>query len=349
MNRTLKSVVLLPWWLLQVFSQSKSFTANPILGNRLLNRLGLHVGRIIVARAARAVRLTLIAPFVEKELRKAYWRDGFILVENFLPDDKFDALCNDVQQNARSLEVRECIQGDTLTHRILLDEEAAGQMPGVSNLIENRRYLGLLAFVAASWKRPLFYIQQIANGFATGAGKSVADPQKTLHSDTFHPTMKAWFFLDDVPMENGPFNYVPGSHRLTMGRLKWEYQRSVNIHDLENTYSKRGSMRADDDDLKQMGFGPRRAVSVKKNTLVVADTTGFHCRGQAQHHAKRLELWAYSRTNPFSLVSGIGSRIASRIENRGAKALWRYEDKKAAARGGKSSWHIVDAKKVFED
>jgi len=345
MQRTFRNIVLSPWWLVQIFSQSKSFAGNPILGNQLLNRLGLHVGRIIAAHAARRIRLALIAPFVDKKHRQAYWRDGFVLVENFLPTEEFAELCADVTEKAKTLEVRECIQGDTLTHRVLLDETTAAQLPGVNNLIESRRYLGLMAFVGATWKRPLFYIQQIANGFAKGA----ADPQKVLHSDTFHPTMKAWFFLDDVPLENGPFNYVPGSHRLTKGRLKWEYQRSINIHQEHNTYSKRGSMRADDDDLKVMGYGPRRAVSVKKNTLVVADTHGFHCRGQAQNHAKRLELWAFCRTNPFSIFSGIGSRLASRIENRGAKALWRYEDKKAAARNSKSSWHLVDAGKAFSD
>ncbi len=333
-----------PWWLVQVFSQAKSFTANPVLGNRLLNRLGLHVARLIVAHGARRIRLLYIAPFIDKKLRQAYWRDGFILIEDFLLADEFEELCSDVRQKGKELEVRECIQGDTLTQRVLLDEAASAQLPGVRKLIDNKRYLGLMAFVGATYKRPLFYIQRIANGAANGA----ADPQKNLHSDTFHPTMKAWFFLDDVTSDKGPFNYVPGSHRLTMGRLKWEYERSVNIHQQADTYSKRGSMRASDDDLKTMGYGPRRAVTVKKNTLVVADTHGFHCRGQAQKNASRLEVWAFCRTNPFSVFSGFGSRFASRLENRGAKALWRLEDKRAAARGAKSSWHVVDSTKMFD-
>lgn len=334
-----------PWWLLQVFGQSKSFAANPVLGSRLLNRMGLHVMRLVAAHAARRVRLLFIAPVVDKAYRDAYWRDGFVLIEDFLPSDQFHSLHNDVVAKGKTLQVRECIQGDTLTHRILLDQQAARELPGVNHLIEDKRYLRLLAFVGATYKRPLFYIQRIANGFARGD----VDPQKSLHSDTFHPTMKAWYFLDDVLLENGPFTYVPGSHRLTMGRLKWEYERSVHIHEQENSYSRRGSFRADDDDLKAMGFGPRRAITVRKNTLVVADTHGFHCRGQAQSRASRLEIWAYCRTSPFSLFAGIGSRVFSHMENRGAKALWRYEDKKAAARNVQSSWHIVDSEKMFND
>ena len=336
---------MLPWWLIQVFSQAKSFSANPVLGNRLLNRMGLHVARLVAAHAARRIRSLFIAPFVDRELRQAYWRDGFILIENFLPDQEFAQINQDVRHSAGQLEVRECIQGDTLTHRVLLDSEARAQLQVVNKLLENRRYLNLLAFVGATFKRPLFYIQRIANGFADGD----ADPQKDLHSDTFHPTMKAWFFLDDVPLENGPFNYAPGSHRLTLGRLKWEYANSINIHELGNTYSKRGSMRANDRDIEKMGYQQRRAISVKKNTLVVADTHGFHCRGHAQKHARRLELWAFCRTNPFNIFPGTGSTIASRLENRGAKALWQMEDRKAAARGRSSSWHIVDSDKMFGD
>jgi len=345
MRSTLRNVVMLPWWLVQVFTQAKSFSANPILGNRLLNRLGLHVIRLVAAHGARRVRLLFIAPFVDQKLRQSYWRDGFVLIENFLPDQEFVRINQTVRSATDQLEVRECIQGDTLTHRILLDEKARSQLPGVDDLLENRQYLNLMAFVGATYKRPLFYIQRIANGFADGG----ADPQKDLHSDTFHPTMKAWYFLDDVPLETGPFNYAPGSHRLTLKRLKWEYRRSIGIQQLENTYSRRGSMRASDRDIADMGYRPRQAISVKKNTLVVADTHGFHCRGQARRHARRLELWAFCRTNPFSLFSGIGSRLASRIENRAAKAFWRLEDKKAEARNTKSSWHIVKSAKMFDD
>ena len=333
-----------PVWLVQVFTQAKSFAANPILGNRLLNRLGLHVIRLVAAHAARRVRLAFIAPFIDRKWRQAYWRDGFVVIEGFLPDDDFNAIDAEVRKDGGRLEVRECIQGDTLTHRVLLDEEAQRLLPEVNKLLDNRRYLNLLAFVGGTYKRPLFYIQRIANGFLDGPD----DPQKSLHSDTFHPTMKAWYFLDDVPLEHGPFNYAPGSHRLTPGRLKWEYWNSVNNRTLENTYSQRGSMRASADDLENMGYKPRRAISVKKNTLVIADTHGFHCRGQARKNARRLELWAFCRSNPFSLFPGTGSKIISRLENRGAKALWRLEDKKASTRGTQSSWHIVDSAKMFD-
>ena len=35
-----------------------------------------------------------------------------------------------------------------------------------------------------------------------------------LHRDTFFRALKFWFFLRPVQREDGPFEYVPGSHRL---------------------------------------------------------------------------------------------------------------------------------------
>ncbi|CAN0508348.1 unnamed protein product, partial [Discosporangium mesarthrocarpum] len=167
--------------------------------------------------------------------------------------------------------------------------------------------------------------------------------QKALHADTFHPTMKSWFFLDDVAPDGGPFTYVPGSNRLTKKRLAWEYRRSLQAKSDPDGYSERGSLRVDPDDLRAMDLPDPVALPVRKNTLVVANTCGFHCRGHARAGATRLEVWSFSRTNPFNPFPGIGSKLASKLEHRAAKALWNWQDRKAAARGVLSSWHPVPA------
>jgi hypothetical protein len=38
---------------------------------------------------------------------------------------------------------------------------------------------------------------------------------------------------------------------------------------------------------------------VPANTLVVADTCGFHARGSSEGSALRVELWAFARRTPF--------------------------------------------------
>ncbi len=338
----LRQILMTPIWCLQIFGMSKSFKANPVLGSHTLNRMGLHAARLVLAHAVTRLRLLTLSPLVSKQDRETFKRDGFIIVENFLDPDVFQEIDAQVR-NARG-EVRECIQGDTLTHRILLDEESLAMMPAARKLIENKRYERLLKYCGSRLKRPLYYVQSIKNGYRQGR----SDPQKVLHSDTFHPTMKAWFFLDDVGPDNGPFTYVPGSHRLTMARLKWEYRRSIASQTLNDGYSEKGSMRADLADLHELGLPHPKPCTVRKNTLVVADTHGFHCRGQAAEGSSRLEIWAYSRTNPFNPLPGLGLPIFSRIEHKLAKMYWAFEDRKAARRNVLSSWHPVPAEKMHK-
>ena len=104
----------------------------------MLNRLGLHVARLIAAHALNRLRLFTLAPLVSKDKRTEFSQNGFVVVTNFLPADKFDAL-RDQLQNCKG-EVRECIQGDTLTHRILLDEQNLDKMPACR---AGRRQCGL--------------------------------------------------------------------------------------------------------------------------------------------------------------------------------------------------------------
>jgi hypothetical protein len=42
-----------------------------------------------------------------------------------------------------------------------------------------------------------------------------------------------------------------------------------------------------------------RAFAVSANTLVVADTFGFHARGPSIGASLRVEIWAYGRRSPF--------------------------------------------------
>ncbi len=125
------------------------------------------------------------------------------------------------------------------------------------------------------------------------------DPQTLLHSDTFHPTAKAWLFLHDVGPEDGPFLYVPGSHKMTEQRYACEKQISQNSKTIENRYSARGSLRIAEADLKDLGYEGATAMVVRANTLVVADTHGFHARATSKHPTTRMEIYASLRRTRF--------------------------------------------------
>ncbi|MEE4237800.1 MAG: phytanoyl-CoA dioxygenase family protein, partial [Anderseniella sp.] len=284
-----------PLWLLQLLHVNKSFEHNPIIGNRLLNRLGLHVLRLVLAHGITRLRWIFLAPLLSRSQRRMFREQGCLMLTDFLPADRFAAL--DAEVRSHRGEVRECIQGDTQTQRTLLDEPTLGDLPACASLIHDRTYRRLLQWAAVRYGQPLIFIEQVRNGVVSDGG---ADPQKNLHADTFHPTMKSWLYLDDVTEVNGPFAYVPGSNRLTWRRLVWEYRESVLGRDLPDRYARRGSLRLTGQDRLALGLPEPQRFTVPANTLLIANTFGFHARSAAEKDSTRLAIYADSRTNPFN-------------------------------------------------
>lgn len=282
-----------PVWLFELLSGGKSFKDNPLIGNRWLNRLGLHVLRYLLAHACARFRRAQLAHTVPAPLRARFRRDGYLLIEDFLPPPLFAQL--QAECHSGNGQCRQLTQADTLTQRYLLDATTGQQKPATRQLLQWPLLRALLSYTAASKLPTLSYAQVIRNG-VRAAG---ADPQKTLHSDTFHPTMKGWLFLQDVALSDGPFTYVPGSHRLSWRRLCWEYRKSIHIRRKPDGFSEKGSLRIDPTELAALGLPAPTAMTVRANTLVLADTHGFHARGDAQPGRSRREIWFYNRTNPF--------------------------------------------------
>jgi len=350
MTAKLLRFALLPWWLVQVLTTGKSFKDNPIIGNRWLNRWGLHVWRIRLAHAITRLRWWVLSPLVSREHRRQLDEQGFVQIENFLPEAEFQRLRAELLALDRPDapgEVRECIQGDTLTLVMLLDRGTLAALPACRALVRNTTFRRLCMYGGAHLKAPLVFAQTVKNQYVPGG----ADPQKDFHSDTFHPTMKAWLFIDDVDDTNGPFTFVPGSHRPTPERLEWEYAQSLIASGAAgegNRYSAKGSLRLEEKDLAAMGLPPPISFKVKGNTLVVANTHGFHRRGSATGRSSRLAIYASSRSNPFNPFPGLAPALVGEMEAQLLKASWRILDRKARRRGYLSSWHLVPSGKLYE-
>lgn len=340
--QALRNILLIPVWLLALLTPAKSFRTNPIIGSVTLNRLGLHVARVLLARALVWIRWGLLAFLIDTKHRKQFHTDGFMVLENFVDEETISKLRNEVQ-NHRG-ETRQMLQGDTATQRFLLDSEGLKEKPALANITSLPSFLNLLHYGAASLMPPLLYIQRIRNG----QQKAGSDPQKNMHSDTFHPTMKAWLFLEDVPPEKGPFTYVRGSNKLTWARLRWEYCRSVTARANPDGYSEKGSFRASADDLAAMHLPEPAGLAVKAGTLVVANTNGFHGRGKAQDGCSRLEIWAYSRPTPFNPFPGLPFEWISQLQMKVLKAHWRRKDQQAARKNSRASWHLIAADEMTD-
>jgi hypothetical protein len=313
--------LLAPWWLIQLATGAKAFSDNPLIGSRALNARGLHVARVRAAAHMAGRRRARLAKLVSAEDRAAFDRDGFVMKRDFLPPAQYAAL-RDQALGYRG-PAREMVQGDTVTRRIALDPRALRAIPAGRDLLSNPEWRGLIRYAGAADSEPLTYIQSILSQ----THPAEPDPQTKLHADTFHATVKAWLFLTDVAEDEGPFVYVPGSHRDTPARLAWERRMSLSVGQGPDRLSARGSFRIDPATLSELGLPPPRSFAVPANTLVVADTHGFHARGPSARPSLRVEIWAYGRRNPFLPWTGGDLLGRPGLAERRVPLLWAARDR----------------------
>ncbi|ATE66604.1 phytanoyl-CoA dioxygenase family protein [Rhizorhabdus dicambivorans] len=312
--------LLAPWWAAQLLTGAKSFLDNPLIGSDRLNRRGLHAGRVeLTYRLAEKRRARLGAALEPADLAD-FRRDGFVVKRDFLPPETFAALRD--QLLGWTGPAREMVQGDTITRRYAVDPAMLRDVPAMRAFARDPRWQALARYVASFDVEPLLYVQSILSH----RREAPADPQTALHADTFHPTMKAWLFLQDVGPEDGPLTYVPGSHRLTAERIAWERRRSLAVRDSGDFLSARGSFRVEPEELAGLGLPQATAFAVPANTLVVADTFGFHARALSRLPTTRIELFAYSRRNPFLPFAGLDPWSLPGIAERRIPLLWLTHD-----------------------
>ena len=325
-------------WLLAPFhaaalaTGAKSFRDNPIIGSPTLNEMGLHVGRIRLAQAMAHSRRRRLAHMVDAASAAAFERDGFIVTPGFLPAAEFEVL----RQEAMACRepARDMLQGDAVTRRIALDSPALARMPSLGRLLRDPAWTGPVRYVGSSALTPVTYIQTVFSRVREGS----VDPQTRLHADTFHPTVKAWLFLTDVEADDGPFVYVPGSHVPSPRRLAWERRLSVRMGSSTDFQTTRGSMRITPEEIRRLGLPEPRSFAVRANTLIVADTAGFHARGRSARPSTRVEIWAYGRRNPFLPWTGLALSSAPGVRGRQGWLAWAEDDLKERMGLGAAPW-----------
>jgi hypothetical protein len=332
-----------PFWTLALATGAKSFRDNKVIGSPTLNRWGLHRFRVGLAHDLAWSRRRRLEHLVGAEDREAFQRDGFVVKRNHLDPAAFAELRAAVL--AREAPAREMVQGDTVTRRIALDGQALAELPTVKTLLARPDWRGLMRYVGSYDQEPLYYVQTIL----AHVREAAPDPQTNLHADTFHPSLKAWFFLTDVAEDEGPFMYVPGSHRMTPERLAWEGAMSLGASGHTDPYSARGSFRVSRDDLAAMKLPSPRAFAVPANTLVVADTVGFHARGPSARPSRRVEIWAYGRRNPFLPWTGLDPLSWPGIAERRVPLLWRTLDRGAQLGLARNPWVDNGLKRPLDD
>lgn len=135
--------------------------------------------------------------------------------------------------------------------------------------------------------------------------KKKHDVQTTLHSDTFFPAFKFWYFPFEVKENDSPFSYCLKSQLLTADRLKFDFQNArdsiLGKNKAISEDHNEGSFRSTDIEIMQLGT-ERQQICNDANTLVVANVFGYHARSVATQPASRLAIHGSLRyQDPFFL------------------------------------------------
>lgn len=289
-----------------LIDSTKSFS-HPAVGHHGLNRAGLHIARMATTEVAFVVRRALSgAPW-----RDALTRDGIAVIPEFADDETFA----DMQQEVRSALAA---TAERVPRPASRTQGFGPKIPFEGGFDRHdgaalNRFVHLDTPLLSRTQR--FVSEQLApfGAQAVGARSRPAkyaiqellhyrdddDLQKNTHRDTFQPALKLWYFLEDVRLEDGPFEYVRGSHRLNAARARWEYQRSVEAS-RKNATDRSGSFRVTDAELLAMNYALPESFPVQANTVVIANVRGFHRRASIQVDlARRVAIHASLRPSPF--------------------------------------------------
>jgi hypothetical protein len=261
-----------------------------IVDSKVLNLAGAQVLRMVAAHTLHRFARSSAPPADLAAACQELQTRGYLRIDNFFPPEVFaqlrsaahDALEDD--QSCRNV----YDQGATECEHIYINKlppAAAQRLEAWVNDVRTRTIAGW------AMGRPLgpddcsWVIEQVTHGVRTGR-----DYEADLHMDVFYPSFKAWLYLEPVPMEHGPFVYVPSSQALTLERIRWEYRNSIG--------DRHGSRRVTPEEMSTRGLA-EQVFDVPANTLVMANTCGYHRRTPGLPGKRRRALLVNFRAHPF--------------------------------------------------
>jgi hypothetical protein len=260
-----------------------------VSGSELSNRMGLQVARAVTEEAAWRLRSVTVCNRVRAAL-DVMDRDGVVTVENFLDPSDFRLLLGEYEQSRADPHRHETPLGSNFMMEHCYANYAPRRYPNSMRLLRDNAFL--LELAAAVSRRRKTYKPHVdfytVYKPAPDAPYEDRDATQYSHPDRHFPCVKAFLYLADVTHEDGPFCYAKGSHRMSLDRLRFEYDYSV-IWATHNSHRGRaGSSQnqlfthlladAAENWLKQHGMSCDPIVG-RANTLIVSNNRGFHRRG----------------------------------------------------------------------
>ena len=283
------------------------FTQEKFTDSIVFNYFGAQLVRYLLAKLVYQFRTRAVdAGKLSKPHIDTLISDGIVVIPDAFSDDIFRQLKGEFEsvgmsglfgdaESSADEDINVLNDGSTQRIRKKVRATNANEFPQTVNLLTCDWLLDILEGACGKKLdlRSIAY-EQIRHGESI----SKPDPAKDMHSDTFYEAFKFWIFLEDVDLADGPFTFVPRSHRLSFQRMLFEYQETTsNFWHTRNgkwTFRPKGAYK------EQLAQNEIPLVA-KANTLVIANVGGMHHRGEAELNTGRKQIFCSIRFNPFDL------------------------------------------------
>ena len=284
-------------------SDNQIFSESYLVNSYFLNLLGLQAFRYISASLVYWLRGIFFKWDNSKEV-KILKKEGLLIINNFLNMEDFEKF-RDHFKSLQNIGLNKILNdGDSSTERSTLSIEQIENNEILTKIVCSKKLINILEscehkkFIKNRFHNfgkygQIVWLDKINNiGFT-----SIKDSQKTLHSDIFFHTHKVWYFPSEVNAQSGPLNFVKGSHKFSFKRMYLEYINSID----ERTNTQSPNIRNNKQPLNNYEKNST-ICNVSANTLVIANTRGYHKRGNSFQGTSRMQLHFRVRRNPFEKI-----------------------------------------------
>jgi hypothetical protein len=285
-------------------------------GSVLANRLGYQLFRALSKNAAWHLRRPDVSPEMAQHVARLN-EDGVVVIPDFLPREAFEQVRAEYTRSLRELPYQPGVVEDNDVAVRYLDIDKAPPAAFTATREYFQRNPLLLGIAAAALRRPVTAVPPVTMNIwekLPASDKTERTPGANyVHADVHYPTVKMFFYLNDIDEQNGAIQYARGSHKMTPARLAYEYDASVRVARAKREgtlYSKvpYGLVRVPSEaQVRDMGIVLESIVG-KANTLIIANTQGFHKQGKFQNEKPREKLMVDFRDAEASLYNYVRER-----------------------------------------
>lgn len=268
-----------------------------VLNSLILNLLGFQPFRYVLGKTLYWLKLKITKNYnLEDNISTEVIKLGYAKKNNFLSQEEFLKIKKEYNQAINEVKKEANIKKQSdINHytKLKIDENTKDKYPAIHNLKDNLVLKNI--FKGCELKSDI-HISCMLEKIEV-FDNTIHDENRDFHYDTFHNTFKAWLFLNNVSEKQGPFHIIPESHKFSIKRFFSEYWFSI-LYSLK--IINEGSFRVDKKKKIKLSKESIKA-EVLENTLVVANTHGLHCRGDAENGAIREAIHFWTREHPYKI------------------------------------------------